>query len=556
MGYTIEKVLSKNNLETIRVNNLFLHSKFNPIQEANKFVENKYAPHQLHVVFGYGLGYIVEELIKLMKFNEPILIIDPLIDEKLLSISNHNYERLYYVNSEQDEQIIDMLDQLASYTTKVQFISSINYEKLFPTQVRKLVEYIHLNQYKQAANITTAKRYAHEWQKNLVLNTLPLSVDASLEVLKGKYDAPVVIAAGGPSLIKQLELVKTNREKFILICAGSTINALVQHQINPDYIVSVDGGVPNAKHFEQLQFDDSVSLIYSPTNHYKVRKSFSGNCYGFIPKVREKLDKYYSKRIGKKLPLIDGGGSVAHFAYAIAKYISTGPIAFIGQDLAYTNNASHAEGVKGNKKLTNTMDVVYVDGYYGEQIATSPAMRIMLNTFNDAPLFDNTRKNIWNCTEGGAKIHTIPELPFQQFIETYSNEAVLKIEPSNKLINGEEIVNQVQEELNGYQQVLSLLNQGIQLVNEMKMVKFSKSELNKLGKIEKHVNELFAMYSLETLLEPVFDRCMKAYLPSVNETELQTHSRIKEYTFDLYSSCIAELEKFINEINVEELKYV
>jgi len=553
MDVRIEREISKSGMAIVKVNDLYLHSKYNPLNEAERFLENEYKPHHLHIVFGYGLGYVVDALIGKLHFNEPILVLDPLVDNQQLNITNNTYKRLYYANLSNTGDVVNMMDQLSSYSTNVHVITSMNYDKLFPEQLKNVLELVKNNHFKQGSNAATAKHFAISWQENLLLNTQNLKEDISLESLKKAYTAPIVIAAGGPSLTKQLDLIKENRNGVILICAGSTINALLAHDIIPDYVVSVDGGEPNAEHFKGLKFSKGVSLIYGPTNHYNVRKSFEGTCYGFIPSVKPQYQHYFKNRFSKKLPLIHGGGSVAHYALSIAKYITTGPIALIGQDLALTNNQSHANGVKGNSDTTNLSDdeKYYVEGYYGEQVATTQQLRIMLNSFNEPPLLEGEHKNVWNCTEGGARIKSIAQIPFEKFLEQHVNEVVIKVEhvESKNHANGLEVF--LQKEVESYTRILKLLAKGIQIIEQSVGQKLTKEELNKIGKLEKEVNRLYKKYCMETLLEPIFDRCSQEYLPKVNETELEANLRAKKYVLDLYTSSMKQIEQFIEQLNLK-----
>ncbi|MFJ7950806.1 motility associated factor glycosyltransferase family protein [Lysinibacillus sp. NPDC096418] len=553
MDVRIEREISKIGIETVKVNDLYLHSKYNPLNEAERFLGNEYKPHHLHIVFGYGLGYIVETLIEKMHFNEPILVLDPLVDDQQLHIVSTTYKRLYNANLNNIADVVSMIDQLSSYSTNVHVITSINYDKLFPRQLKNVLELVKNNHFKQGSNMATAKHFANSWQRNLLLNTQNIKNDASLESLKEIYNTPVVIASGGPSLTKQLKLLKENRERVILICAGSTINALLANDIMPDYIVSVDGGEPNAQHFEELKFNKDVSLIYGPTNHNNVRKSFEGNCYGFIPSVKPQYQQYFKKRFSKSLPLIDGGGSVAHYALSIAKYITTGPIALIGQDLALTNDQSHASGVKGNHNTTKLSEdkKFYVEGYYGEQVVTTQTLRIMLNSYNEPPLLDTERRNIWNCTEGGAKIQSISQLPFAEFIKQFLNETVVKVEQVENKNLANNLDEFLQKEIENYIKILKLLNKGIQVIEKSVGQKLTKDELNRIGKIEKEVNSLYKKYCMETLLEPIFDRCSHEYLPKVNETELESNIRAKKYALDLYTSSVKQIEQFIEQLNLK-----
>ncbi|UZN00109.1 hypothetical protein OL548_09750 [Lysinibacillus sp. MHQ-1] len=99
----------------------------------------------------------------------------------------------------------------------------------------------------------------------------------------------------------------------------------------------------------------------------------------------------YKKRIkeglGKDLPMLSTGGTVAITALEIASKISTGPIAIIGQDLAYTNNKSHAENNNHYSELTDEFfkkDMAFeVEGYYGEPVKTNHQFNSMRKKYRE-----------------------------------------------------------------------------------------------------------------------------------------------------------------------------
>lgn len=550
---TIQFEKTKDHHETINANGYYLHSKYAPVKEAQRFAQSNYHPHHLHVIFGYGMGYIIDELIDLCQFNEPILLIDPLIDNGILEMKKYDYERLYYVPMTSLETVENMADKLSSYTTNIVFMSSINYDHIIPKSVLMIAELIKDVQHKQMTNINTSGYFAMQWQLNYILNLKGIEHDFSLLDLKKKYDCPVVVAASGPSLSKQLPLLKKYRHKFLLICAGSTVNALLAEHIEPDYIVSIDGGEGNKKQFSDLHVS-KAQLIYSPMTHYSVRKQFHQEAYVLVPHVRPGLQKHLNKTFEREFPIISGGGSVAHFALSTAKYITTGPICLIGQDLAYTNNQSHASG---SKYVTeNTQGDLEILGYNGDIVNSSAIFKVMINTFNELQVLEPHENIVLNCTEGGAKLTQYEQMPFAKFLEDFCLEIIHVKNPLTKIYKKKAY--SLSEEFKIYDTILSYLKKGMALAEKEQGTAFSSTTLEKLGKIEKKLNYLYKETCLDMLLEPNLIFAEHQFLPSVNETKEQEFMRVKKYIIQLYSSCYDSIQQYIRNLKqllVKENEY-
>lgn len=87
-------------------------------------------------------------------------------------------------------------------------------------------------------------------------------------------------------------------------------------------------------------------------------------------------------------------------------------IILVGQDLAYTNNKSHADGTfKEKMKEEDTSRFIMVEGNYEEKVPTPPSFEVFINWYNKyiegcSEYWKNKGKQfrVINATEGGAKI--------------------------------------------------------------------------------------------------------------------------------------------------------
>lgn len=546
----IEFLEAKTGDTTLKINEYFIHSKYNPKQEAVRNAELNYTPHHVHVVFGYGCGHLVEALIEIRAFNEAIIVIDPLFNDDVIN-KPENHERVYYFNT-------DVLPYLEYYISDIDRNNRIlfkafclsNYDKLFPELYKTMLQKVKDLQNRNAVNDFTLIRYADSWYNNFVHNMFHLQRDYSGKLLEKAYDVGAVVVAGGPSLQKQMPLLKQYRKHFLIICAGSTINSLIAEGIEPDYAVTIDGGDPNYQHFKNVKLNNT-KVVYTMFNHPLVRNSFENDGYIVDTKGNESLTKYIKQKLHMDLPVFLGGASVAHTAYNFAKYITTGPVALIGQDLAYTDNLTHARTNKFAREIDEAfikkVEGFKVTSYDGEQIWTNPVLNSMRLEFEDLLKMDPPGNLVYNCTEGGVKIEGFQQIPFKQFCETYKSKEEVELIEHPKQLAKFNIIEQLECERKNYKELINILNEAIYVVTKAKRHNFFDSvSLKQLDRLDKKIKKITNEVLVDILIVPTVLRILRSYLPTVNETEQQKFDRTYTQMNDLYRSMKSAIERADN----------
>lgn len=416
MTHEIKYIDTRTGNKTIEFDSYLLHSKYDPIKEAQRIAEKEYTENFVHIVFGYGCGYLVDELKKLLE-DEVIIVIDPFKIEL-----NINDDTIYGKN-----QINDFKTQLSSslenLSREVKVICSLNYDKIAPEFYKEVLQSVKDVQRSNQVDEYTIRTGSEGWQENYIKN-LPLLIrDQPLSHNSKFNDVPVVIASGGPSLTKQLPLLQSIRENIILVAAGSTINSLLKHDIEPDYVVTIDGSEANYHHFENIH-SNKTKLIYGLSSNYKIQYEWKNERYAFLTTDDVKVQEIIEKKYGVDLPLIAGGGSVANFTLTVATNLSSGPIALIGQDLAYTDLQTHASGNKYAMRIDDEFlekrDAFQTEGYYGEQVMTDYPFHAMKLAFETLITILPNIPTIYNCTEGGVKIKGVEQVTFKEFCKKFA----------------------------------------------------------------------------------------------------------------------------------------
>lgn len=339
---------------------------------------------------------------------------------------------------------------------------------------------------------------------------------------------------------------------MIIIASGSTVNSLLAADLEPDFVLSIDGGEPNYKHFKDLQFD-KARLIYSPYNHSGVRKSFRKRGYVFTQVNQEEIGKYLLDNIGINLPVLAGGGTVAHYGVTVARLLNSGPIAMIGQDLAYTNNQTHAKGNKFAKEVEDitklNKELIPVEGYYGEEVITSRDFLSMKMVFEEIIRFYKPLVPIFNCTEGGVKLKGYEQLPFQDFVDTYVDTNKVKnldhLDNNNAIYKTDkEVVDIYKKELKLIGDLENLLIKGIHVLHKVKNnTFFDQHTLNLFDKIEKEINQKSKKIQVHFLIGPITIEVSNCYLEKPNETQKEAFDRVWNQTYTLYKRLLEAFDK-------------
>ncbi|WP_159446807.1 motility associated factor glycosyltransferase family protein [Carboxydocella sp. ULO1] len=580
--FQINILNSKKGQPYVIVNGLFLHSRYDPIKEAQRWAEVHYQKNHLHILFGFGAGYFAQELLRHLDENDFLLIIEPVAElflEAAKFIDLHQFyahERVLILVGFERMEIERHLRFIINlqYAGRVEVLCSPNYDKLLPEEKNQLEKLVLEVSKLELVNLNTIKYFAQTWQDNFLSNLYFSWESIPFRRLAGKLDCPVVIAASGPSLNKQLELLKKIKDQALIIAAGSTINPLLSGGVKPHLVVTIDGSTANLKHFEGIEIDD-IPLYYALIVHKEIPAKHRGIKVVFNSD-NQQLAEWADQVYGEPLGYIRGGPSVANFCFDLARQISSGPICFIGQDLAYTGNKSHAEGNKYFKEVQLEPEKVdgkkylRTKGFYGEEVITDYPFLNMKKQFEDQLLtmrkvYGDLRP-VYNATEGGVYIEGMEHISFREFIERYCNRDVRAHLASLYLqdIEPEQVRDRIEksyeEEMVKLKQVERLCHKALDLLKGVsrQTEHVNAKILTKLDKIDEELNELLKSNLVHFAIMPEIFRINHLYLEPARETAVERTKRILDKSEALYRSInkaviyVTEIIEKLREDNADE----
>ncbi|ELZ8938991.1 motility associated factor glycosyltransferase family protein, partial [Campylobacter coli] len=230
---------------------------------------------------------------------------------------------------------------------------------------------------------------------------------------KNKFENAIVVSAG-PSLAKQLSLLKAYQDKAVIFCADGALSMLEKEGIIPDYVTNLDCRDLAMKFFQNKENKTSLNVLSCATHpslvHFLDNKS-----------VVLRDDPLYQRFNLNDFGYIDTGTHVSHFSYTLALALGFKNIIMIGQDLAFDEEGnSHSKGFSYGEQFSGekTVPTLKAQAYAGKGEVLTHI------TWNDYRIkleylfaCNEQKAKFYNATEGGARINFTEELSFKECCE-------------------------------------------------------------------------------------------------------------------------------------------
>ncbi|EJJ4668067.1 motility associated factor glycosyltransferase family protein [Campylobacter coli] len=233
---------------------------------------------------------------------------------------------------------------------------------------------------------------------------------------KNKFENAIVVSAG-PSLAKQLSLLKAYQDKAVIFCADGALSMLEKEGIIPDYVTNLDCRDLAMKFFQNKEnLKQSIIALECATHPNVVRSLKAENCM-IVLRNKALYQRFNLNDFG----YIDTGTHVSHFSYTLALALGFKNIIMIGQDLAFDEEGnSHSKGFSYGDQFSEekTVPTLKAQAYAGKGEVLTHI------TWNDYRIkleylfaCNDQKAKFYNATEGGARINFTEELSFKECCE-------------------------------------------------------------------------------------------------------------------------------------------
>ncbi|ECB9932076.1 motility associated factor glycosyltransferase family protein [Campylobacter coli] len=250
---------------------------------------------------------------------------------------------------------------------------------------------------------------------------------------KGVSDTAIIVSTG-PSLTKQLPLLKKYANKATIFCADSSYPILAKQGIKPDYVCMLERTEITAEFFNHDfgEFDKDIVFVCAGVVHPKAIEYLKGRNRKYLIIPRYLYFPIYIKL--KYFDFLYNTPSVAHMSYFLSVLLNHKNIIFIGQDLAYAENGnSHPDDYQNSANYESQMyEHILTEAYGGKKEIKTHEVWIFFKQILEAMII-KYHITTYNCTEGGARIEGTIEKPFlwacENLLDKDLNKPFEKLEP-------------------------------------------------------------------------------------------------------------------------------
>lgn len=428
---SVEFINSKSGIPTIKKNNILIHSAYDPLKEAENLINSLNLDknsNYLIIALGVGLGYHVK-MLKTLYPNSVIIPIE-LDDDIALAfsnqnddfiITNHNLNDIYTVLNFID--FMTIRDIKFIYLPSLYRISKEDYDKI-ANDIADIVK-------SKFTDLLTRVNFDKLWVKNALLNITYLFNYGSLsqKVVKHNFEdflnKPFVVMGAGYSANFVIDEIKKYRDKVVLCVVDTALKPILNYDIKPDFVFSLDSQFANIKDFFGIETKDLTLLadiVVSP----ELVRNFKGDIFftksshievlnGVVYEITNNVISWIEGTIGYNILGLESGGSVSTNLFHFALMMGGNPTFLVGVDLGFPYLVSHLKGsphheyftIKGNTFSTSDTfsvssilrEYVLADGIKDEKCITHKIMQTYKLWFDSASDTSNL-SNVYNISDG------------------------------------------------------------------------------------------------------------------------------------------------------------
>lgn len=248
-----------------------------------------------------------------------------------------------------------------------------------------------------------------------------------------KHRDTAIIIATGPSLHKQLPLLKEIAPFAVLLCIDASFPILYENGIKPDIVLSLERVEATARFYEEMPREAFEGVIFEITSivHPRLKRAIEEK--GGLIQYSYRPFGYTTYFEIHEYGYLGIGMSAANMAYELVVHSRFKRCIIIGQDLAFgEDGSSHSQGaIYGSDEIKPPEKKIYVTKYGGGgEVESTQVWKMFLNFYERDIANTPYDLEVINATEGGARIHGCIEMPFIEAIKRISKEPKKPIELS------------------------------------------------------------------------------------------------------------------------------
>lgn len=378
MDWHIE--LAGNGQYTIKLNGVYLYSKYNPKNDVERFMQKEVdITKKKFIVVGLGLGYHIEFLVRNVENAEvQYILLDSKEEELFKSYGKKNLLSDFHIRK---------FNHNESFMNDAQIIIP----KAFLTAIgdkHPLFHFIEDIKIRQLSFTRFKGKMEANFNENIKLYQ-PLT-----RCIPNHTKAALI--ASGPSLNQTIQWLSNHQDEFDIYCVGSALKYALDKKIMPLAVM-----ISDAQDNIITQIDDRFNkklLFLSTANNQAVIKH-KGEKQILFQKgytLAEEWAKKYHQ------PLFETGGSVSTTAFSYIESLGYKQLYLFGQDLGFAENHTHAQYSTSGRIVNDDANLLEIESNDGSIIHTTPNLMTYKRWFDQSIM--NTKMVVFNTASKGAKL--------------------------------------------------------------------------------------------------------------------------------------------------------
>jgi antitoxin component YwqK of YwqJK toxin-antitoxin module len=428
------------NLKTTEKGSIqFFHSEEDPREEAKQqFNELNLKDIKVIYVFGLGLGYFYEAAKewlhshpeRFLVFLESDLEVIHLFLQTERSINVLFDQQVWLTFADEEGREIDSI-ATNFLLQRYHFIALGLYAKIRRPESWSLKAKLEFYSNLRAGSLSEFSDHGRRFYFNYFRNIFEFPRAFLGNAFFGKFkNIPAIICGAGPSLAKNLPLLKNLKENALIFAGGTAMNALNTEGILPHFGVGID---PNQAQFTRLIMNQAYEIPYFYRNrmNHNALKTIHGPHLYITGSSGYQISRFFEEKLGiDRETFLSEGFNVINFSLSIAHAMGCNPIIFIGLDLAYTDSLSYCPGIINHPlhdrreyfgTKTNEEELINKADFQGNPTLT------LWKWISESAWFANfakttPRTSFYNATEGGLGFAGVANVAFADLIKNKLNK--------------------------------------------------------------------------------------------------------------------------------------
>ncbi len=537
----------------LSINGVHVHSPMGAEEEAKSiFKKSEDSANFIHIIYGIGIGFLFKEFAD--HAQGTVILYEPDLEALRVTLEVVDFKQELSKKNVFVATDLEALEHV--FYSKYAYLSKVkchfltyHREHCFP-EIEQLVKELTRFNSILSSNYSFQKKQNYSFINNTLDGFEKKIESIPLHLLQDKFkNIPAVIVSAGPSLSKNIEILKQYQDNVLIFCVGTAYKTLAAAGIKPDFLHAIERHDSSS----QISGFDLSDINYVHEGY--TNKTFMDlkKKKAFITLSQENVaNVWLADLMEMDAQMYETRGTVSYNALFSAHLLGCNPLILIGQDLAfadgklyadnsaYTNLKYDIDEETGQPKIyvddiekyrqesftskskwkeetqykfiemrLNDLNnaVMFTKGQNGERLVTEQGYALFIEYFKDFAKKYGESKILINSSKGGAQIDGFSNVELKEVLSLLTD----------KKPNTDEIIDKINYTPD-YKTILTNLKNEISLINET--LDYFKNAQND---VKNYKREILRYRTLTERAAKFLKNALSTFMTILNGPKQQSH---------------------------------